>query len=350
MRSENAKFALSIDSFKESMEETEKASINRALDLIPDNLDDEDPDQYLTQYDSLLQRTIRKAIEQSDGDEHEYSLSAKNQYSREVSKITLLTPDQEKKIAKKAFQGDAEAKNLLVEHNLRLVGFIVKRYLKYGVDYEDLIQEGNIGLIQAAERYDYRKGFKFSTYAAWWIRKSIVKCLADQGHPLPVPETGHRDIANIQRAIELYAEQNRDSMPSIQEISEMTGKTGERIQYLLRASIAPLSIHAPNPVTNHATFEDIIADPRVTAPSRAAEHTALFETIREALYTELSPKERHIIELRYGLIDGQPRVLQEIGDEYGLSRERINVIIKRAQEKLLMSRYAPSIREFAEGL
>ena len=340
-----------ITSFQESVEESEKTSIGKALELIPDDEDETVPEQYLIRYDCLLQQTIKRAFEEAPEKNDGVSLQARDIYYREVSKIRVLTQAEETEIAKKAFEGDQDARDLLVKHNLRLVAFIAKNYLRYGVDFEDLIQEGNMGLIRAAEKYDYRKGFKFSTYAVWWVRKAIARCLADQGHPLPVPEKGHRDIARIRKTLDTYAELNNDRLPTIQELSEITGESVARVHSLLRASITPLSIHMQNPgKEDSGTLEEIIPDDRVVNPAKIVENEALFELIHKALETELTPKERHIIELRYGLVDGEPRVLQEIGDEYGVTRERINAIIKNAQGKLLMSSFGPSIREFAEGL
>ena len=316
---------------------------------IHDNLFDDEaigdsPDRFCEAHDKDLQYNLGEEMEPETEEFGTYS--AREMYYREVSKFPLLSREQELEVAQKAQNGDHEAKNKLVQHNLRLVGYVVKKYVNFGVEYDDLIGEGNLGLIQAAEKFDYRKGFKFSTYAVWWIRKAVVKCIADQGYPLPIPEKGHMDIPVIKKAIEKYAEENGDKTPSLQELSEMTGESPERIHDLLRATITPLSIHAESKKKDGSTIGDIIPDINSPDPMAMAERTGMFDTIRSALRV-LTPKERHIIELRFGLIDGQQRHLEEIGSEFGMTRERVRQIEKRAKKKILESAFGASMQEWA---
>lgn len=343
---------ITFDAFEKTLNAKEQSSLAQVLDLIPDTPDGEqEPDQQLARYDGLVQESLSSEFaKDEEGDD--LSLSADDIYRRELAKIPPLSPEQEAAIVRRAKAGDASAKTLLVEHNLRLVSFLVKYWLHYGCDYEDLRQEGNLGLMEAAERYDYEKGFKFSTYAVWWIRKMITAYISRQGHTLPVPPMGHRDIGLIKKAVELYSEQHCDRPPTVLEISKLTGVSQERIRNLMGASTSPLSIDMPNPLKEGSTLQDVIPDSRETYPdpAKAAEAESLYEIVKQAMQDEFTPKERHIMELRFGFVDGRKYTLQQIGSEFGVSRQRMNIIEKKAIAKLKDSPYWKTLCDFAAGL
>ncbi len=337
---------LNVDEMERSARAEEKeSSFDKALDLIPFS-NDEDDVSYLADYEPMLQDGIEEEMHDEDG----RSLMANDQYYREINAIPILSVEEEREIAKRAFEGDSYARSKLIEHSLRLVGYVVKKYLGHGVEKEDLVQEGNFGLCQAAERYDYRRGFRFSTYAVWWIRRAIVRCLAAQGHPIALPEKGHRDVGAILRAIEVYRENNADTSPTIQELADITGESPERIQDLMRAATLPLSIDTPNPKKEGSTFEEIIPDMFSDTPVQMTESIELSSVLTKAMEKVLGRKDRHMMELRYGFTDGQPHSLEDIGKEFGVSRQRVQIVDKNSRDKLIQSTYGKSIKDFAENI
>ena len=328
---------------------TPQADMADSLDTILDDMSlfqsSDDGDDYLNIFDKRIDKILKKQAEEDS----QVSLMARDIYYRELSEIPLLTKEEEFALGKIAIEGDEEARkqalDKLVTHNLRLAGFVAKKYAMRGIEYDDLVGEGNLGIIKAAERYDYTKGFRFATYAIHWIRKSVVRYLASQGHPISLPEKGHRDVAAIRRAIDAYASENNDVLPSIAQLAKMLGETEARIMDIMRASTIPLSMDTPDPDKKNATIQDSIPDMSSITPYASVERDELYKTIHAALGT-LSEKERHVIELHFGMIDGKPRPLEEIGKEFGLSRVRIHQIEKKSQVKMLESQFGNAMREF----
>ncbi len=288
--------------------------------------------EYCEKHDADVSSAIEWEMEK-DNDHFLGGLSAREQYYREVSKIPLLSPEEEREIAKRCKEGDQAARNKLIESNLRLVGFVAKRYLNYSADYDDILAQGNLGLMQAVDRFDYEKGYKFSTYAFWWIRRSIVKYIADQGYPIPITEKGHRDIMSIKKAIDEFIATHDDRNPTLEELAEITGESAERIQNLMRATTLPISLYAPSHKYGNSLVGESIPDQQMSSPALNAENQETYDLIVQAL-SKLPRKERFIIELRFGLVDGQDRKLEEIGREFRLTRERVRQIEDRGLAKL----------------
>ncbi len=267
-------------------------------------------------------------------------------YLKGIGKVRLLTAFEEVQLAKKIEVGNLAARKLLVEANLRLVVSIAKKYFGRGLLFLDLIQEGNLGLIKAVEKFDYRKGFKFSTYATWWIRQAITRALADQARTIRIPV---HMIENINKLVriqrKLLQELERD--PSPEEISEKMDFTPDRIREIIKLSQHPISFESPIGEEGDSSLGDFIEDYEVEAPFDAASLTMLQEQLQEVLNT-LSDRERKIIQLRFGLQDGHPRTLQEVGREFGVTRERIRQIESKALGKLRHPNRSGVLRDFLE--
>jgi RNA polymerase primary sigma factor len=265
-------------------------------------------------------------------------------YLKEIGKVRLLTAIEEVQLAKRIEAGDAEAIKLLVEANLRLVVSIAKKYAFRGVLFLDLIQEGNLGLIKAVEKFDYRRGYKFSTYATWWIRQGITRAIADQGRTIRVPV---HMIDNINKLIrvqrKLAQELGRD--PSAEEISEEMGFTPEKVREIIKISQHPVSFETPIGEDGDSHLGDFIEDSKVEKPSDAASFAMLQDQLQEVLNT-LTDRERRIIQLRFGLKDGYPRTLEEVGREYSVTRERIRQIQFKALEKLRNPNRSRALKDY----
>ena len=253
-------------------------------------------------------------------------------YLKEIGKVPLLTAEEEKDLAMKMEAGDMEAKKRLAEANLRLVVSIAKRYVGRGMLFLDLIQEGNLGLIKAVEKFDYRKGYKFSTYATWWIRQAITRAIADQARTIRIPvhmvETINK-LIRVQR--QLLQELGREPYP--EEIAEKMGLPVERVREIMRVAQEPVSMETPIGPEEDSRLMDFIRDEDALAPDEAALKTITNEDIDGVLKT-LTPREESVIRLRFGLQDGRCHTLEEVGSEFNVTRERIRQIEAKALRKL----------------
>ena len=253
-------------------------------------------------------------------------------YLKEIGKVSLLTADEEIELAKRMEQGDEEAKKRLAEANLRLVVSIAKRYVGRGMLFLDLIQEGNLGLIKAVEKFDYRKGYKFSTYATWWIRQAITRAIADQARTIRIPVHMVETINKLIRVSrQLLQELGREPTP--EEIAEEMKMPVDRVREILKISQEPVSLETPIGEEEDSHLGDFIQDDNVPVPADAAAFTLLKEQLIEVLGT-LTEREQKVLRLRFGLDDGRARTLEEVGKEFNVTRERIRQIEARALRKL----------------
>ena len=267
-------------------------------------------------------------------------------YLKEIGKVPLLTPEREKVLAERMVAGDEDAKNELVEANLRLVVSIAKRYVGKGMFFLDLIQEGNLGLMKAVDKFDYTKGYKFSTYATWWIRQAITRAIADQARTIRIPvhmvETIHK-VSRYQR--QMLQELGREATPA--EIGEKMGLSPERVREIMKISLDPVSLETPIGEEEDSHLGDFIPDEDTPAPSEAASANILREVIERELST-LTPREAQVIKLRFGLLDGRTRTLEEVGKEFDITRERIRQIESKALRKLRHPSRARHLRGFLD--
>ena len=253
-------------------------------------------------------------------------------YLKEIGKVPLLSPDEEIELAKKIELGDEEAKKKLAESNLRLVVSIAKRYAGRGMQLLDLIQEGNLGLIKAVEKFDYRKGYKFSTYATWWIRQAITRAIADQARTIRIPvhmvETINR-LVRTQR--QLVQKLGREATP--EELAKELDMPVDRVRDIMKISQDPVSLETPIGEEEDSHLGDFIQDDHVEVPADAATYRLLHEQLMEVLST-LTEREQKVLRLRFGLDDGRPRTLEEVGRQFNVTRERIRQIEAKALRKL----------------
>ena len=253
-------------------------------------------------------------------------------YLKEIGTVPLLTADEELELAQRKADGDEAAKERLIEANLRLVVSIAKRYVGRGMLFLDLIQEGNLGLIKAVEKFDYRKGYKFSTYATWWIRQAITRAIADQARTIRIPVHMVETINKLIRVSrQLLQELGREPTP--EEISEEMGMPVDRVREILKISQEPVSLETPIGEEEDSHLGDFIQDDNVPVPAEAASFTLLREQLVEVLGT-LTEREQKVLRLRFGLDDGRARTLEEVGKEFNVTRERIRQIEAKALRKL----------------
>ena len=253
-------------------------------------------------------------------------------YLKEIGKVSLLSADEEIELAKRMEKGDEAAKKRLAEANLRLVVSIAKRYVGRGMLFLDLIQEGNLGLIKAVEKFDYRKGYKFSTYATWWIRQAITRAIADQARTIRIPVHMVETINKLIRVSrQLLQELGREPTP--EEIAEEMDMPVDRVREILKISQEPVSLETPIGEEEDSHLGDFIQDDNVPVPADAAEFTLLKEQLVEVLST-LTDREQKVLRLRFGLDDGRARTLEEVGKEFNVTRERIRQIEAKALRKL----------------
>jgi RNA polymerase primary sigma factor len=263
-------------------------------------------------------------------------------YLREAGKVPLLTADEEVSLAKRIGRGDASAKRRLIEANLRLVVSIARRYADRGLPILDLIQEGNLGLIHAVEKFDYRRGFKFSTYATWWIRQAITRALADQTRTIRVPVHVVEQIGRLRRAHgQLLAEMGREPTP--EEIAVEMGTTPAKVREILKISQEPVSLETPIGEEEDSRLGDLVEDENSVAPLQAV-GTLLQREALDSVLAALSYRSRRIMELRFGLEDGRPHTLEEISQQFGVSRERVRQIEARTLFKLRRYRDSQPLR------
>jgi RNA polymerase primary sigma factor len=267
-------------------------------------------------------------------------------YLREIGRVPLLTAAQEVDLAKRMEKGDEEARKHLTEANLRLVVSVAKKYIGRGMSLLDLIQEGNIGLIRAVEKFDYRKGYKFSTYATWWIRQAITRAIADQARTIRIPvhmvETINRLMRTSRRLVQ---ELGRD--PTSDEVAREMGLPPEKVREIIKISQEPVSLETPIGEEEDSHLGDFIEDQKALAPADAASHQLLKEQVEDVL-DSLTQRERRVLQLRFGLDDGRSRTLEEVGREFGVTRERIRQIEAKALRKLRHPSRSKKLKDYLE--
>ena len=265
-------------------------------------------------------------------------------YLKEIGKVPLLTPEEEMDLAERMTRGEEPAKQRMTEANLRLVVSIAKRYVGRGMLFLDLIQEGNLGLIKAVEKFDYTKGYKFSTYATWWIRQAITRAIADQARTIRIPvhmvETINKTI-RVSR--QLLQELGHD--PSAEEIADEMDMPVEKVRDILKIAQEPVSLETPIGEEEDSHLGDFIPDEDASEPAEAASFSLLREQLEEVLDT-LAPREKKVLELRFGIVDGRTRTLEEVGKEFNVTRERIRQIEAKALRKLRHPSRSKKLKDF----
>ena len=334
--------AETIDKFYEQLEQAGIDIDYAGADLMP-VLDDD----LLPELDDLSEVEEVPTEEVTDTDALMDSFATDDpvrMYLKEIGKVPLLTPEEELDLAKRMSEGDEEAKRRMTEANLRLVVSIAKRYVGRGMLFLDLIQEGNLGLIKAVEKFDYTKGYKFSTYATWWIRQAITRAIADQARTIRIPvhmvETINKTI-RVSR--QLLQELGHD--PSAEEIAAEMDMPVEKVRDILKIAQEPVSLETPIGEEEDSHLGDFIPDEDASEPSEAASFSLLREQLEEVLET-LAPREKKVLELRFGIVDGRTRTLEEVGKEFNVTRERIRQIEAKALRKLRHPSRSKKLRDF----
>ena len=335
-----------VDLLPEQIDEIYDSYSAMGVDVIPhSNGERLDSDDSLDEEDDVVEVT----------DEEEYDLSVPDgvglddpvrMYLKEIGRVPLLTAEEEVELAKRIEAGDEEAVRQLAEANLRLVVSIAKRYVGRGMHFLDLIQEGNLGLIKAVEKFDYRKGFKFSTYATWWIRQAITRSIADQARTIRIPVHMVETINKLTRiSRNLLQELGRAPLP--EEIAEEMDLPVERVREIMKIAQEPVSLETPIGEEEDSHLGDFIEDQEATAPAEAAAFTMLQEQLEQVLES-LTPREQQVLKLRFGLEDGRGRTLEEVGQVFGVTRERIRQIEAKALRKLRHPSRSKKLKDFLE--
>ena len=267
-------------------------------------------------------------------------------YLKEIGRVPLLSTEEEIKLAEKMLEGDEAAKKRLSEANLRLVVSIAKRYVGRGMQFLDLIQEGNLGLIKAVEKFDHSKGFKFSTYATWWIRQAITRAIADQARTIRIPVHMVETITKVKKVSSQLLHQNGHE-PSAEEIAKELSMTVDKVREIMRISQEPVSLETPIGEEEDSHLGDFIPDDEAPAPVDATSHVLLREQLSEVLGT-LTPREEMVLRLRFGLVDGRSRTLEEVGKEFNVTRERIRQIEAKALRKLRHPSRSKKLKDFLD--
>ena len=265
-------------------------------------------------------------------------------YLKEIGKVDLLSPEEEIELAKRMLEGDENAKKRLAEANLRLVVSIAKRYVGRGMQFLDLIQEGNLGLIKAVEKFDYTKGYKFSTYATWWVRQAITRAIADQARTIRIPVHMVETINKLIRVNrQLAQELGRDPTPA--EIAKEMGISESKVCEIIKIAQEPVSLETPIGEEEDSHLGDFIEDENAPAPAEVASNAMMREQLQEVLHT-LTPREEKVIRLRFGLEDGQAHTLEEVGKEFNVTRERIRQIEAKALRKIRHPGRSKKLRDY----
>ena len=324
---------------------------------IADDLDTESILLDTEDFDAVDEDGIKVAEEKSSVRDEEwkiYATSSDSQniddpvkvYLKEIGRVQLLTSEEEMELAKRMQNGDAYAKKRLSEANLRLVVSIAKRYVGRGMQFLDLIQEGNLGLIKAVEKFDYTKGFKFSTYATWWIRQAITRAIADQARTIRIPVHMVETINKVKKVSSQLLHQNGHE-PSAEEIAKVLDMSPEKVREIMRVAQEPVSLETPIGEEEDSLLGDFIPDDEAPAPAEAASHTLLREQLAEVLQT-LTPREAKVLSLRFGLEDGRSRTLEEVGKDFNVTRERIRQIEAKALRKLRHPSRSKKLKDFLD--
>ena len=328
--------ALDEDEFSKLMESMEKGGIA--------NADSATSEKY-----AELESEIEQMMTSEEIEKMQEGLAIDDpvrMYLKEIGQVPLLEADKEHELAEKMMSGDEYAKNMIVQANLRLVVSIAKKHVGKGMAFLDLIQEGNLGLMKAVDKFDYSKGFKFSTYATWWIRQAITRAIADQARTVRIPvhmvETIHK-VSRVSR--NLLQEFGREPTP--EEIAAAIGMTPEKVRDTMKYALEPVSLETPIGEEEDSHLGDFIPDEDSPAPSDAASYTLLKEQLNEVLHT-LTPREEQVLKLRFGLIDGKTRTLEEVGKEFDITRERIRQIEAKALRKLRHPSRSKRLRDYLD--
>ena len=267
-------------------------------------------------------------------------------YLKEIGRVPLLTNEEEQELSERMAAGDISARKRLSEANLRLVVSIAKRYVGRGMQFLDLIQEGNLGLIKAVEKFDHTKGFKFSTYATWWIRQAITRAIADQARTIRIPVHMVETINKVKKVSSQLLHQNGHE-PSAEEIAKELDMSVDKVREILRVSQEPVSLETPIGEEEDSHLGDFIQDDEAPSPADAASHTLLKEQLGNVLST-LTPREEKVLRLRFGLEDGRSRTLEEVGKEFNVTRERIRQIEAKALRKLRHPSRSKKLKDFLD--
>ncbi|MCM3725156.1 RNA polymerase RpoD-like sigma 70 subunit [Neobacillus bataviensis] len=330
-----------FDVDSEHMDEFYESLTEQGIELVGDS-DEEDPD---------IKKLAKEDDEEFDLNDLSVPPGVKindpvRMYLKEIGRVDLLSAEEEIKLANRIEEGDEEAKRRLAEANLRLVVSIAKRYVGRGMLFLDLIQEGNMGLIKAVEKFDYRKGFKFSTYATWWIRQAITRAIADQARTIRIPvhmvETINK-LIRVQR--QLLQDLGREPTP--EEIGEDMDLTPDKVREILKIAQEPVSLETPIGEEDDSHLGDFIEDQDATSPSEHAAYELLKEQLEDVLDT-LTDREENVLRLRFGLDDGRTRTLEEVGKVFGVTRERIRQIEAKALRKLRHPSRSKRLKDFLE--
>ncbi|MEG0564745.1 MAG: RNA polymerase sigma factor RpoD [Hungatella sp.] len=305
--------------------------------------------------DVLIEEDLEELEEEEEIDLEQIDLSVPDginmedpvrMYLKEIGKVPLLSGEEEIELSKRMALGDEDAKKRLAEANLRLVVSIAKRYVGRGMQFLDLIQEGNLGLIKAVDKFDYTKGFKFSTYATWWIRQAITRSIADQGRTIRIPV---HMVETINRLIRVSRQllQDLGREPQAEEIAERMEISVERVREIMKIAQEPVSLETPIGEEEDSHLGDFIQDDQVAVPADAATFTLLHEQLMEVLDT-LTEREQKVLKLRFGLSDGRPRTLEEVGKEFKVTRERIRQIEAKALRKLRHPSRSKKLKDYLD--
>ena len=331
----------------DQIEETDHVLSDAGVEVLPpadEPLDDASPSaEELSQLQEELDEENKTAETEPKVDEYSTSDPVR-MYLREIGKVPLLTQEQEQELAKRIAQGDQEAAKQMTEANLRLVVSIAKRYVGRGMQLLDLIQEGNLGLLKAVEKYDFTKGFKFSTYATWWVRQAITRALADQARTIRIPVHMVETMNKLtQCSRKLQQELGRE--PTVEELSKTMRMTPERINEIRQMCMEPVSLESPVGEEDDSHLGDFIEDNTGAQPADAVSRAMLRQQLMEILDT-LSEREAKVLRLRYGLDDGRPRTLEEVGKEFNVTRERVRQIEAKALRKIRNPNRSNKLRDF----
>ena len=346
-----------LDVFPEAEDELDKIDalyqslMSEGVSVLADSTSQQDPGQQFVAKQDEEERIRSMRVPAATGlTEEELKSGALDDpvrmYLREIGRVNLLTAREEVDLAKKMEAGSMAARERLIKANLRLVVSVAKKYIGRGMSLLDLIQEGNIGLIRAVEKFDYRRGYKFSTYATWWIRQAITRSIADQARTIRIPVHMVETINKLVRVSRrLLQEKGRE--PTSEEIAEEMGIIPEKVREIIKVSQQPISLETPIGEEEDSHLGDFIEDPSALAPADAASHQMLKEAVGAVLDT-LTDREQKVLKLRFGLDDGRTRTLEEVGREFDVTRERIRQIEAKALRKLRHPRRAQSLRDYLD--